>query len=95
VTWQDSHARTYVDGRDPLPSDLVPVDLLLPFARTVQTDAGQRLFSFGADGDVAENMKLSLTGSRVTRFNRGFGTQFTETLLSAALQLGFFSGSFH
>jgi hypothetical protein len=95
LNWSDSHNRTFVDGRDPRPDELLSIGLLDPFVRTVQADAGQRLLSFGATGDVADNMTLNLTGSRSTRFNRTFGTQFTETLLSASLQLGFFAGAFH
>jgi hypothetical protein len=93
--WSDSRNRTFVEGRDPSTDELISVGLLDPFGRTVQADAGQRLLSFGATSDVAQNMTLNLTGSRTTRFNRTFGTQFTETLLSASLQLGFFAGAFH
>ncbi|AHG91698.1 Cell surface SprA [Gemmatirosa kalamazoonensis] len=95
IGWQDRHAVTVVSGADPAPGEPTTIDLLAPFVRTTQADLGQRLLSFGANSDVADNVTLSLTGSRTTRFNRNFGTQFTETLLSASLQLGFFSGAFH
>ncbi|MBV9878840.1 MAG: hypothetical protein JO180_00005, partial [Gemmatirosa sp.] len=94
IGWQASRTRTLVNGLDPLGRELPSFDLLNPFGRIVQADLGRRSLSFGANSDVAENMTLGLTGARVTTFNRNFGTQVTQTVLSAVLQLNFFSGSF-
>jgi hypothetical protein len=94
VAWQDSHSRTLVNGRDPL-AGVTLTDPFDPFLRIVQADLGRRAFSFGANSDVAENTTLGLTGSRVTIFNRNFGTQTTQTVLSAVLQINFFSGPLH
>ncbi len=94
--WQDSRTRTLVSGA------LVPLGLSLvgatspafatPLGATVQTDYGRRAVSFGANSDVAENLTFGLTAARVTTYNRNLGTQFTQTVLSAVLQMNFFAG---
>jgi hypothetical protein len=95
IGWQTSRTRTLVNGRDPETTVLPTFDLLNPFAGIVQADLGRRSLSFGANSSVAENMTLGLTGTHVTTFNRNYGTQITQTVLSAVLQLNFFSGTFH
>ncbi len=56
------------------------------------TDNGRRAFSFSADTDVAENLTSSFVYSRVASFDENLNRRFTQTVLSAVLQLQFFGG---
>jgi hypothetical protein len=61
--------------------------------RSRLTDNGRTSFSLNADTDLAENMTFSLQASRVVTFDRNFNRRFTQTLLSAVLNIQFFGGA--
>jgi hypothetical protein len=46
-----------------------------------------------ADTDLAENLTFSLQGSRVITFDRNFNRRFTQTVVSAVLNIQFFGGA--
>lgn len=60
--------------------------------RSALADNGRTAFSLNADSDVAENMSFSLQGSRVVTFDRNFNRRFTQTVITAVLNLQFFAG---
>jgi hypothetical protein len=60
--------------------------------RSALADNGRTAFSLNADSDVAENMAFSLQGSRVVSFDRNFNRRFTQTVITAVLNLQFFAG---
>lgn len=62
-------------------------------ARSRLTDNGSRRFSISADTDLAEDLTFSLQGSRVVTFDRNFNRRFTQTLISAVLNIQFFGGA--
>jgi len=62
--------------------------------RSRLTDNGRDALSLNADTDLAENISFSLQASRVVTFDRNFNQRFTQTLLSAVLNIQFFSGVF-
>jgi hypothetical protein len=61
--------------------------------RSRLTDNGRTSLSLNADTDLAENMTFSLQASRVVTFDRNFNRRFTQTLLSAVLNIQFFGGA--
>jgi hypothetical protein len=61
--------------------------------RSRLTDNGRSSISLNADTDLAENMSFSLQASRVVTFDRNFNRRFTQTLLSAVLNIQFFGGA--
>jgi hypothetical protein len=61
--------------------------------RSRLTDNGRTSISLNADTDLAENMTFSLQASRVVTFDRNFNRRFTQTLLSAVLNIQFFGGA--
>jgi hypothetical protein len=63
--------------------------------RSRLSDNGRRAFNVNADTDLAENMSGSLTVSRVLTFDRQFDRRFTQTVISAVLNLQFFAGELH
>jgi len=61
--------------------------------RSRLTDNGSRRMSLNADTDLADNMTFSLQASRVVTFDRNFNRRFTQTVLSAVLNIQFFGGA--
>jgi cell surface protein SprA len=57
------------------------------------TDNGRYTFNLGADTDVSETVSFSLTGARTVTFDHNFNRRFTQTVISAVLNLQFFGGS--
>ncbi|HEX2718157.1 MAG TPA: hypothetical protein VHM67_10785, partial [Gemmatimonadaceae bacterium] len=55
-------------------------------------DNGRRVFSLSADTDLNENMTFSLQGGRTATLDRNYNRRFTQTLITAALQLQFYAG---
>ena len=62
--------------------------------RSRLTDNGRQALSLNADTDLADNISFSLQASRVVTFDHNFNRRFTQTLLSAVLNIQFFSGAF-
>lgn len=80
LSYQRSETRSYV-------SNIAAIG-----ARSRLTDNGRRVFRLNADTDVAENLTFSLQGSRVVTFDRNFNRRFTQTVISAVLNIQFFGG---
>ncbi|NUQ21194.1 MAG: hypothetical protein HOQ09_09560, partial [Gemmatimonadaceae bacterium] len=59
------------------------------------TDNGRRVFSLSADTDLNETMSFSIQGSRTGTIDRNYNRRFDQTVITAALQLQFFSGPGH
>jgi hypothetical protein len=55
-------------------------------------DNGRWSFTLNADTDVAENLTFVLQGARIVTFDDNLGRRFEQTVLTAALQLSFYSG---
>ncbi|HEU4629453.1 MAG TPA: hypothetical protein VFS08_06885, partial [Gemmatimonadaceae bacterium] len=55
-------------------------------------DNGRWSFTLNADTDVAENLTFVLQGARIVTFDENLGRRFVQTVLTAALQLSFYSG---
>lgn len=53
---------------------------------------GRWALSLNADTDVAENLTFVLQGARIVTFDENLGRRFTQTVLTTALQLQFYSG---
>ena len=81
LSYQRTETRSYV-------SNLSAATL-----RSRLTDNGRNAVSLNADTDLAENMTFSLQGSRVVTFDRNFNRRFTQTVLSAVLNITFFGGA--
>jgi hypothetical protein len=62
-----------------------------PF-RSVLADNGREAFNLNADTDLSETMTFSLAASRAVTFDRTFNRRFSQTTVSAVLQLYFFGG---
>jgi hypothetical protein len=62
-------------------------------SRSRLTDNGRTAVSLNADTDLADNMTFSLQASRVVTFDRNFNRRFTQTVLSAVLNIQFFGGA--
>ena len=45
------------------------------------------------DTDLADDISFSLQASRVVTFDRNFNRRFTQTLISAVLNIQFFGGA--
>lgn len=60
--------------------------------RSRLTDNGRNEFSLNADTDLADDISFSLQASRVVTFDRNFNRRFTQTLISAVLNIQFFGG---
>jgi hypothetical protein len=56
------------------------------------TDNGRQAFTLNADADVAENATFSIQGSRIVTFDRNLNRRFTQTVVTAVLQMQFFAG---
>lgn len=61
--------------------------------RSRLTDNGRNEFSINADTDLADDVSFSLQASRVVTFDRNFNRRFTQTLISAVLNIQFFGGA--
>ena len=81
VSYQQSETQSYV-------SNVAAIG-----ERSRLTSNGRRAFTLNADTDVAENATFSLQASRVVTFDRNFNQRFTQTLLSAVLNIQFFGGA--
>jgi hypothetical protein len=81
VSYQQTLARSFV-------SNIAAVG-----AQSRLTDNGRRAFNVNAGTDLSETLIFSLQGSRVVNFDRNFNRQFTQTVLSAVLQMNFFAGA--
>ncbi len=57
-------------------------------------DNGRRVFSLSADTDLNATMSFSLQGSRTATMDRNYNRRFVQSVITAALQLQFFSGTF-
>lgn len=60
--------------------------------RSRQSDNGRRTVTINADTDVAENLTFSLTAARSVNFDRFSNRRFTQTIVTAVLNLSFFAG---
>ena len=56
------------------------------------SDNGRHTITVNADTDVAENLTFSLTASRSVNFDRNYDRRFTQTVVTAVLNLSFFAG---
>src|SRR5207237_10036903 len=81
VAYQDTHTESFV-------SNLQAVGL-----RSRLTDNGRRSFTMNGASDLADNLRLSLRGSRLANFDRNFNRKFVQTVFTAAMQLQFFAGA--
>ncbi len=61
--------------------------------RSRLTDNGRNSISINADTDLADDITFSLQASRVVTFDRNFNRRFTQTLISAVLNIQFFGGA--
>ena len=66
---------------------------VLAASRRRLSDNSRNVFSMSADTDVNETMTFSLQGSRTVTVDRNYNRRLTQNILTAALQLQFFSGS--
>lgn len=57
-------------------------------------DNARRVFSLSGDADLNPTMSFSLQGSRTATMDRNYNRRFVQTVITAALQLQFFAGSF-
>jgi len=57
------------------------------------SDNGRRVISLSADADLASDMTFGLQASQLVSFDRNFNRRFTQTVLSAVLELKFFGGA--
>ncbi len=57
------------------------------------TDNGRYTFNVGADTEVSETVTFSLTGARTVTFDENFNRRFTQTVISAVMNLQFFGGN--
>ena len=62
--------------------------------RKLWHDSLRRVFSLSADADLNPTMSFSLQGSRTGTMDRNYNRRFVQTVITAALQLQFFSGTF-
>ena len=65
---------------------------VLADSRRRLADNARNVFSLSADTDVNETMTFSLQGSRTVTIDRNYNRRLTQNVLTAALQLQFFSG---
>ncbi len=61
--------------------------------RSRLSDNGRRVISLSADADLASDMTFGLQASQLVSFDRNFNRRFTQTVLSAVLELKFFGGA--
>jgi hypothetical protein len=82
VAWQESATESVVEGLG-----------LGVGSRSVLANTGRRVFNLNADADVGEQLTLSLTASQILNLDRAFNRRLSQTVLSAVLNLQFFSGA--
>ena len=82
LSYQRTETRSYV-------SNLAATSL-----RSRLTDNGRNAISLNADTNLADDVSFSLQASRVVTFDRNFNRRFTQTLISAVLNIQFFGGAF-
>jgi hypothetical protein len=63
--------------------------------RSPLANNGRHAFNLNADTDVAENLTFSLQGSRVLSFDNQNNRRFSQTVITAVMQLQFFAGELH
>lgn len=80
LTYQQSQGQNFV------------VNPLALTQRSRLTDNGRQAFSLSADTDVAENLSSSFVISQVASFDRNLNRRFTQTVLSAILNIKFYAG---
>ncbi|HWE43437.1 MAG TPA: cell surface protein SprA [Gemmatimonadaceae bacterium] len=68
-------------------------NVLVESGRSLQDNA-RRVFSLSADTDLNSTMSFSLQGSRTATMDRNYNRRFVQTVITAAMQLQFFSGTF-
>jgi hypothetical protein len=61
--------------------------------RSRLTDNGRNSISLNADTDLADDITFSFQASRVVTFDRNFNRRFTQTIISAVLNIQFFGGA--
>jgi hypothetical protein len=61
--------------------------------RSRLTDNGRSQIILNADTNLADDISFSLQASRMVTFDRNFNRRFTQTLLSAVLNIQFFGGA--
>jgi hypothetical protein len=66
---------------------------VLADSRRRLADNARHVFSLSADTDVNETMTFSLQGSRTVTLDRNYNRRLTQNVLTAALQMQFYSGS--
>jgi hypothetical protein len=81
VGWQESRTESVVAGLGAGAA-----------TRAVLANTGRKVFNVNADADVGEQLTLSVTGSQVLNLDRAFNRRLSQTVLSAVLNLRFFSG---
>jgi hypothetical protein len=55
-------------------------------------DQGRQSFSLNADTDLSETLQLTFQGATITQFDRNLDRRINQLVLSAVLQVQFFSG---
>ena len=60
--------------------------------RSRLSDNGRHTVTLNMDTEVAENLSFSLTGSRSVNFDETFNRRFTQMVVTAVFNLGFFAG---
>jgi len=78
--FQQAHTKSYVQN------------LFAAGSRSRLTDNGRQAFTLNADTDVAANATFSIQGSRIVNFDRNLNRRFTQTVITAVLQMQFFAG---
>jgi hypothetical protein len=80
ITWQEGGTLSYV-------SNLAAVE-----RRSRLTDNGRRVLTFNAGTDLSGDLSFNLQASRLVAFDRNLNRRFTQTLVSAVLNVRFFAG---
>jgi hypothetical protein len=80
LTWQQSGTQSYV-------SNLAAVE-----RRSRLTDNGRTVLTLNAGTDLSGDLSFNLQASRVVTFDKNFNRRFTQTLVSAVLNVRFFAG---
>jgi hypothetical protein len=80
-SYQRSETRSYVSNLAALSQ------------RSRLTDNGRNHISLNADTNLSDDVSFSFQASRVVTFDRNFNRRFTQTLISAVLNIQFFGGA--
>ncbi len=93
ASWRaHSPLRTRVSFQETLARSVVS-NVAVAAQRSRLTDNGRRVIGLSADADVSTDMTFGLQASRLVSFDRNFNRRFTQTVLSAVLDLKFFGGA--